>query len=98
MGRRFCRGAASLFFPEQSPVTAERVAEEEAQPVLASLERPASRAPLAQLQEVGSDLLFGKPIRGAHVMRRQLAHRAGVDLLCSLGQAGQRHIFNHSVT
>jgi len=46
------------------------VAEEEAQPVLAGLERPARRAPLAQLHEVGSDLLFGKLIRGALVMRR----------------------------
>jgi hypothetical protein len=71
------------------------VAEEEAQAVLAGLERPARRAPLAQLQEVVSHLLFGKLIRGALVMRRQVTYRAGVNLLRSLGQAGQRHIFDH---
>ena len=69
--------------------------EEKPQAILAGLERPTCRALLAQLQEIAPHLLFGKLIRGALVMGRQLPYRSGVNPLRSLGQTSQGHILNH---
>jgi hypothetical protein len=70
VGRRFWRGTASFFPPEQSPIAPQGVEEEEAESVLADLKRTACHAPLAQLQEIAAYFLFGELIGSAPVMCR----------------------------
>jgi hypothetical protein len=54
---------AILFFPEQVPGPAERVAEEELQPVVRDLEGAARDPALAQGKQIGADLLFTELVR-----------------------------------
>src|SRR6185436_20920453 len=97
-GSRFCRGEAILFFPEQPPGAAKRVAIEETQTVLSGLECAARHAALTQVKQVGPHLLLAQLIRRAAVMRSQPAHRLDVDFLRPDSQSGQGHVLNHPRT
>src|SRR4051812_572526 len=83
-----------LFFPEQPPGTAERMAVEETQAILAGLEGAARNPSLAQVEQVAPYLFLAELIRRAAVMRSQPVHRLGVDSLRPESQPGQGHVLD----
>jgi hypothetical protein len=94
-GSRFCFGEAILFFPEQLPAPAQRVAVEEAKAEMGDLEGAARDPALTQVKQVGPDLRLAELVWRAPVVLSQLPDRPQVVLLCPLAQPGQDHVLDH---
>jgi hypothetical protein len=66
--------------------------------VVVCLERSTRGAALTHAQEVAANILLAELIWGAVIMGGQTAYRLDVDGLRGLGQSGERHVLDHTLT
>jgi hypothetical protein len=93
---RLARGTRDL---EHAPLSLQRLLEEELDPAERDRDRTACPAlDVADVDEVGSDLILGEEVGGPTVVLRELADRSDVDLLRARGVSGELEVLGEALT
>src|SRR5437763_5820662 len=103
-GRARSAGAASsarerVFLGEQRPIAIKRPRIKEADPAVIGLEcATRNTALIAQMKEIGANLLLTEHIGRAHVVGREPADCLDVDVPGPLSKTGKPHVVDHTLT
>src|SRR5436190_14071418 len=99
VGRRCFLGARTLFLGEQRPIAIKRPRIKEADPAVIGLEcATRNTALIAQMKEIGANLLLTEHIGRAHVVGREPADCLDVDVPGPLSKTGKPHVVDHTLT
>ena len=84
-----------MVFSKQRPVTAQRLAVEEAKAIVAGLERAPRNAAPSQAKQIAPDFLFGQKVRRAMEVSGKPSDGVEIVELGSARQAGKDHVLDH---
>jgi len=88
-----------VFLGEQRPIAIKRPRIKEADPAVIGLEcATRNTALIAQMKEIGANLLLTEHIGRAHVVGREPADCLDVDVPGPLSKTGKPHVVDHTLT